>query len=356
MQQKISRRRPLSAWMPLLALCLSVVGAPALAAHPSKVSSAQFVVFGDAGTGLPAQYAVGEAMAQVCAVRGCEFGIELGDNFYPDGVRGVNDPQFQEKFEKPYAPLDFPIYVALGNHDTGGNGAWNNRGDFQVDYANSGRSAKFRMPARYYRFTVPPKPRARTAPFAEFYALDSSAIVATAKDRNPNWDPEAYGAKQLAWFEDALSKSAATWKIAFAHHAYVSNGEHGNAGNYAHPSKAIPTASGQVWRGLLDRTVCRHGVDLFLAGHDHDMEWLQPVSTCGKTQFIISGSGGAGASPLLDRHLPYNWHATYTYGFFWMKLRKHKLTVAAYTLNPDLKLPVDEGGKPVSAFEKTLTR
>ncbi|MBL9107498.1 MAG: metallophosphoesterase [Myxococcales bacterium] len=49
-----------------------------------------------------------------------DFGILLGDNFYVSGVSGVSgvdDPQWQDKFELPYSDLTFPIYAVLGNHD-----------------------------------------------------------------------------------------------------------------------------------------------------------------------------------------------------------------------------------------------
>ncbi|MGH8370725.1 MAG: metallophosphoesterase, partial [Gammaproteobacteria bacterium] len=57
--------------------------------------SVQFVAFGDAGTGTARQAALGRAMARVCADRGCDLALELGDNFYPRGVLSSDDPQFQ---------------------------------------------------------------------------------------------------------------------------------------------------------------------------------------------------------------------------------------------------------------------
>jgi hypothetical protein len=45
---------------------------------------------------------VARAMEKFCAERGCHLGLMLGDNFHPTGVRSVDDPQFIEKFEKPF--------------------------------------------------------------------------------------------------------------------------------------------------------------------------------------------------------------------------------------------------------------
>jgi tartrate-resistant acid phosphatase type 5 len=41
------------------------------------------------------------------------------DNFYDEGVDSLDDEQFQTKFELPYADIDFPFWVVLGNHDYG---------------------------------------------------------------------------------------------------------------------------------------------------------------------------------------------------------------------------------------------
>ena len=48
---------------------------------------------------------------------GFGFVVLLGDNFYEDGVASVDDPQWQTKFEDPYANIDLPFYAVLGNHD-----------------------------------------------------------------------------------------------------------------------------------------------------------------------------------------------------------------------------------------------
>ncbi len=78
---------------------------------------------------------VGQAMADICAVKlgaendperaGCDFVVGLGDNIYESGVTSVDDPQFEEKFELPFEPVDLPFYLVLGNHDWKGSGeAW----------------------------------------------------------------------------------------------------------------------------------------------------------------------------------------------------------------------------------------
>ena len=96
-----------------------------------------FIAIGDTGTGEEKQYKVAAAMKEVCDELGCDFALGLGDNIYETGVDSVDDVQFIDKFEKPYADVDFPFYMTLGNHDNGwlsGDGLDNDKGEFQVDY------------------------------------------------------------------------------------------------------------------------------------------------------------------------------------------------------------------------------
>ncbi|GFZ21366.1 purple acid phosphatase 3 [Actinidia rufa] len=48
-----------------------------------------------------------------------DFVVSTGNNFYNDGLKGVNDPAFQESFTKIYTSksLQKPWYSLLGNHD-----------------------------------------------------------------------------------------------------------------------------------------------------------------------------------------------------------------------------------------------
>lgn len=322
---------------------------------PPPPPSVQFVAFGDAGSGTARQAALGRAMARVCADRGCDMALELGDNFYPRGVLSADDPQFETSFEKPYELFNVPVFAVLGNHDNGskgGEGNNNARGNFQLQY----KSPKWRMPARYYNFGVPLD---SAEPYAEFFALDSNPLTSYLKDPDPQWEPNAYAAKQLAWLQQRVQASKATWKIAFAHHPYVSNGLHGNAGSYDADRQDDPeTSQGTIWKSVLDQGVCAQHVDLFLAGHDHDLEWLKPVADCGRTQFIVSGAGAPDKVRPFGKsvHNATYWHVDKTAGFFWVKLEEGRMTVAAFTLDDKDELPVSPRGRPAAAFEQSVQR
>lgn len=333
-----------------LAACNSSLPGSVRSPAPSAGSTAravQFVAFGDAGTGSANQIAVGVAMGKVCAQRGCDFALELGDNFYASGVESVDDTQFSGKFEVPYRSLNIPIWVTLGNHDNSrgpGEGSENTRGNYQVDYHYlAGRlSDKWRMPARYYNFSA-------GEGLAEFFSLDSNPLTSIVADPTPAWNFITYGQTQQAWLSDALQNSTAPWKIAFAHHPYLSNGLHGNAGTFdGQPALTPGTSAGGPWKQMLDATVCAQGVDLMIVGHDHELEHLKPVASCGKTHFIVSGAA-EGPRPFGDaaRNESF-WQQDLALGFFLIRLEAAQFTVTAYTL--------DAANQPVVAYEQTLPK
>src|SRR5215471_10306131 len=140
----------------LLALTTPLLSFAAPAQFPTQTPT-RFLVLGDTGTGHPGQHQVARAIETVCQTRECQFAVIAGDNIYEYGVRSAQDPQFQDKFEKPYAKLSFPFFLALGNHDQSGtipgSGVHPERGDFEVAYTQ--RSSKWMMPKRYYHFAFP---------------------------------------------------------------------------------------------------------------------------------------------------------------------------------------------------------
>jgi tartrate-resistant acid phosphatase type 5 len=272
----------------------------------------RFVALGDGGEGNPTQFAVADAVKTVCESRTCEFALYLGDNFYDSGVTTVADGQFQTKFEEPYANLDFPFYVVLGNHDYGMGGigqVWA-QADPQVEYTD--HSEKWTMPDTHYNFEVAG---------VSFTGLDTNVIF---WDHNQDQGP----------FLDAITDKPAAWHIAFGHHPYVSNGEHGNAGAYegiGPDGDLLAIPRGDYVKAYFDEHVCRK-VDLYLSGHDHDLEW--PDATCG-TEFIVSGAA-AKTRALEDRGTPSRFGYAESGGFAWIELRKDGFTAAFYDQNAAL--------------------
>lgn len=292
-------------------------------------SVVRFVAFGDAGTGERDQYKVAAAMAQVCAARGCDFGVALGDNIYNAGASSPQDPQFESKFERPYANLTFPVYLVLGNHDNGdpgrtpasGLGPWYETGNNQVAYSQrtDRTSDRWNMPARHYNVTFDG--------LVDLLALDTNTLV--YRDLPVPPDLEAKVQAQGDWVEAALASSKSPWRIAIGHHPYISNGPHGNAGAYDGRA-GVPGLSGDYLKEFFEGHLCGK-VDLYLAGHDHDLEWLEPVASCGATVFIVSGGGGAATYPLTGSNAAR--FEQQTHGFFWFEATDATLRVVAYDGN-----------------------
>jgi len=261
-------------------------------APPAK--RVRFIAMGDTGKGNADQRKVAIAVRDLCAAKGCDFVLLLGDNIYDAGVDSTTDEQWQTKFEQPYADIDLPFYVALGNHDYGGKliidlpgigNEWE-RGKTEVDYTQV--STKWNMPETHYTFA-----------FAHvgFIVLDTNAIV---------WSNTVYG-DQAAWLPNAMMEvSGKDWVFVAGHHPYRSNGTHGNAGDYDAPELAgvtipnpLPIQNGDALKSFFDAHVCGLG-QVYFAGHDHSRQWLdEPGALCG-TELVVTGAG-ASTTELRDR-------------------------------------------------------
>ena len=79
------------------------------------------IIIGDYGTSDKYQKLVADSMVDLIKENNIKFICGLGDNIYPAGCYKPDDPQFIEKFEKPYKkiPNKIKFYMCLGNHDYG---------------------------------------------------------------------------------------------------------------------------------------------------------------------------------------------------------------------------------------------
>ncbi len=248
----------------------------------------RFIAMGDTGTGSKSQYNVGNEVANVCASRGCDFVVLLGDNFYDSGVDSVTDPLWQQYFEMPYAsiPDTIPFYPVMGNHDyggtllfteTGGLGNEFDKGPIEVEYSQ--HSNKWTMPATFYTLRIGS---------IGFMMLDTNSIM---------WGNTNNG-DQLGWYADARAElDGSDWVFAAGHHPYLSNGRHGNAGNYESIEvfdqpipNPVPLLNGGAIKDFFDDYVCGT-VDAYFSGHDHNLQWIsEPEALCG-AELVVSGAG-----------------------------------------------------------------
>lgn len=312
-------------------------GPPGTDAPPSGSQPVRFVVIGDVGEGNESQHKVADAIQAKCASDGCDFVVMLGDNIYDSGVDGVDDPQWQTKFEEPYENIDLPFFVVLGNHDyggsflgvdTGGMGNEWDKGPYEVMYTDV--SDKWNMPSTHYTFTWGN---------VGFIMLDTNSIM---------WDNTDHG-DQRAWYPTALMEVAdADWVFQAGHHPYLSNGAHGNAGNYESIEVAgveipnpIPLLNGDDVEAFFDEVVCGT-IDISFSGHDHNRQWInEPQALCG-AELIVSGAGAKVKE--LDGDNEVFFQDADTPGFLWVE-------VIGDSLRGQF---IDENGQ--LNFERTITR
>lgn len=270
----------------LAAVAASAPLARLTAARPSLT----FLAVGDWGRdGAQHQQDVAQAMGRAAAAGDARFVLSVGDNFYENGIRSVDDPQWHSSFEAIYtAPsLQVPWFVALGNHDYRGNPA------AQIDY--SAKNHRWRMPSRYYAVSG----SSLAAPELDLFVIDTSPLVHQYREkveqpiaRNvAGQDIEA----QLAWLDDSLAKSTAPIKLVVGHHTLRSGGSaHGETPEMV--ERVLPLLR-------------RHRVTAYINGHDHDLQHIRadgldylccgagsevrPVSAVRGTQFCAARSGFA---------------------------------------------------------------
>lgn len=231
----------------------------------SAEGSLPFLIFGDWGRrGQRDQLNVAAQMGVAAAALKVPFVVSLGDNFYDYGITSMDDPQWKESFENVYtAPsLQVPWNSILGNHDYCGNC------QAQIDY--SARSARWRMPSRYYS-------RTESIPGGKTILMvytDTSPFVTSYAKRElmgPNVRSQDTAA-QLEWIDRMLSESKADWKIVLGHHPIYSGGEHGDTPELI--ERLLPLLK-------------RHGVNVYLNGHDHDLQHQE----AGGIHFFCVGAG-----------------------------------------------------------------
>jgi len=259
---------------------------------PARVLATVLAV-GDTGTGTDGQRQVADAMKRRMDAQPVDFIVLLGDNIYPTGVSSATDPLFQTLYEDYYGVWGLPVHIVLGNHDYGGNGAGTEpeKAAFQIAY--SANSATWSLPAAYYHFTEGA---------AGFSVLDTNALRLNTNQ-----------ADQVAALRGWLSADLG-WKIVFGHHPSLSNGPHGNA-----------TSDSPLFANFFDAEVLGK-VDLYLSGHDHDLQVLEPIGL--KPLLVVAGGGGATLTALPGSNSALFQKSTF--GFADVAYDLHTLTVTLF--------------------------
>ncbi len=246
------------------------------------------LVVGDTGNDTVGRAGVVRAMRRHAAWSQPDAAMLLGDNFYNRGVESVDDPRFDSDFESLFDAdsFDMPFYVCLGNHDVYGDA------EAQVQYTE--RSKRWKMPARYFMTRETAGDQA-----IDIFVLDTNTMLADSIEAD----------QQMKWFRDELSASDADFKLVIGHHPAMTGGQH-----------EVAHRIGQVLPPVFEE----FGVDVYLSGHDHDLQLLQ--SDAGWLQ-VVSGAGSKlRSTSWIDETV----FAEATAGFCWLLVNETGLSLSYY--------------------------
>jgi tartrate-resistant acid phosphatase type 5 len=267
---------------------------PALFSVKPADQPVRVVGFGDFGSGTAAQKEVAAEIVRVGQAAHFDLGITLGDNFYPSGMKGTDDPRWRDWWETLYSPLGITFYPTMGNHEY---------------YSDDGaaaellyRSSTWHFPAPYYTFTAGP---------VQFFAIDTTEIS------------EA----EVVWLDQAIAASTARWKVVYGHHPIFAPERSAKAGSYMLYMQA------RLWPLLRNR------VDAYLCGHQHAMAHMDPKDG---VHFFMSGGGGA-ALGKVDAKAPGTMFAESTFGFLTLEADQARLRIGIF----------DTDGKPFASEDVT---
>jgi hypothetical protein len=203
-----------------------------------------------------------------------------GDNFYVP-LTSIDDLNWRKVFEEMYdaRTLNFPFYVALGNHDYEvAPGVTKSKAVIEKEYAAAHPESRWKLPADWYRVDFPSTGR----PLVSVLMLNSNKVKLS----------EAEWQEELVFIDRELAdRRGAKWMLAVAHHPLFSNGAHGDIG-------PLQSDWGPLFR--------KHKLDFYIAGHDHDLQHLE-IPDYPVTSFVLAGGGGATTRPMLrDNRGPFS--------------------------------------------------
>ncbi|KAJ1399921.1 Metallo-dependent phosphatase-like [Sesbania bispinosa] len=238
--------------------------------HASKADgSLSFLVIGDWGRrGAYNQSLVAFQMGKIGEKLDIDFVVSTGDNFYDNGLIGVDDPAFEESFTNIYtaASLHKIWYNVLGNHDY--------RGNVKAQLSPILRYRDNRWVC-FRSYIV-------NSENVDFFFIDTSPFVNKyfndTKGHSYDWrgvlPRKRYLSKLVKDVDFALRQSTATWKLVIGHHTIKSSGHHGDT---------------QELIAHLLPLLQANNVDLYISGHEHGLQHISSLDS--SVEFLTSGGG-----------------------------------------------------------------
>lgn len=207
---------------------------------PSAEAEVRFSAMGDLGKDSGDQRAVLDQLKSVDS----ELLLITGDVAYDEGTLAQLESYFFAVY-RDYLAL-VPVFPATGNHDYG-----------------TGAASAFRQAFRLFE-------NGSEGAAERWYSLDWGPVHFALLDT------ERALAEQATWLRADLAASSGSWNIVVLHKAPFSSGHHGS--------------DAQVQQHLVP-VFEELGVDLVLAGHDHNYE---RTTSIGGVVYVITGGGGRG--------------------------------------------------------------
>ncbi|XP_012852591.1 PREDICTED: purple acid phosphatase 17-like [Erythranthe guttata] len=275
--------------------------------------SVNFLVVGDWGRkGAFNQSAVAHAMGEIGGKLKIDFVVSTGDNFYTDGLSGVNDPAFAQSFSRIYTAksLQIPWYSVLGNHDYHGDS------EAQLSPLLKKRDRRWNC---HRSFDV-------RAGFVHIFFLDTTPFVnkyfTNSTDEKFNWknipNRDIYLSNVVKDLKTSIKSSNATWKIVVGHHPIRSIAFHGDTTELLHQILPILQAN---------------KIPMYINGHDHCLQHISNIGT--PVEFLTSG-GGSMAWRNQTNYQRYKKNTKFYYdgqGFVSVQLTKSEANVVFYDVH-----------------------
>ena len=195
----------------------------------------RLIVFGDSGMANQPQRDVAKAMAAEDA----DLILHTGDVIYPIGALMNPVTEYNERFFHIYEDMleDTPIFPVVGNHDLYGLGGRPFKRAFFLPSNGQGSL----LDELYYSFEWGD---------CKFIGIESNALFKSPLGPH------------MSWFLNELASNTKKWLILFMHEPLYSAGKHGDS---------------TLLQSLYGHWIETHGVDLLLAGHDHNYERTIPI-------------------------------------------------------------------------------
>ncbi|CAL1531088.1 unnamed protein product [Lymnaea stagnalis] len=260
------------AFIKIVLLCIFGILVPSSYA----VESLRFLIIGDMGGVDYAPYSTyyerstAAEMGKIADLYSPQFVMELGDNFYYDGVKDVNDIRFKATFENVYTAksLQIPWYLIAGNHD--------HHGNVTAQILYSKYSTRWNYPDYYYYLELPFADGNHTVGFVFIDTVQlcgSTDDFTNVKPKGP--ENKITADAQWTFIEESLKKSRADYLFTAGHYPVYSIAEHG-------PTDCLVQK--------LDPMLDTYKANGHLSGHDHNLQHLRVKSKAGNTiDYLVSG-------------------------------------------------------------------